>query len=422
MKTRNYIMVALCLAAGCWTSCTNEVEDLFDKTANERLEERLSGFNQLLVEAEYGWVMEYYPGGSNQGYGGLPITAVFSKDGFVTMSNASRPEKMARSMFRVGKDMGLTLNFDTYNEEFHVWSDPDLTSGEGEGKGYLGDYEFQVGDYSKESFELIGKKHRSIIRTYALKEPAKDYLAKAGKSLAEFEEIAGIRGIKGQIDGLEVTGYMLNKRRFLLETAEEDQVSVSFMFTDKGMKLYRPFTIGGKEVDDLDFDFEKKKFSSKDGKTQLTLDVDSLALPLRKLLGNYTFKAGSFTAQVKIEERGGNLVVTGLPFGLNLTYDQTLGALIFPVQKLKSNPDVFLAAWNTSIGSLTWNTSYSMRTQWNGKEDDFQLSLVDNTQGRWTSNGKTVKVNAFIVWSPGNGEYRGFGTSRFSEIVLIKNP
>lgn len=208
----------------------------------------------------------------------------------------------------------------------------------------------------------------------------------------------------------------------MLETADEEQVNVSFMFTNEGLKLYQPFSIGGKKVSDLSFDFEKKVFSSKDGKTQITLDIDSLALPLSKLLGSYTFKSGKYTAQVTVEDRGGYLVMTGLPFELKLTYDQPLGALIFAPQVIKDNPKVYLAAWDTESGRYAWGTSYSMRTKWNGKEDDLQLSLVDNTKGKWTFDGKVIKANAFILVDPAKGEYKGFGQSRFPEIVLVKNP
>ena len=62
-----------CFAALLLQACNNEVDDLFDKSAQERMDEELRTCQELLVSAENGWILEYYPQ-SIQEYGGYCLT------------------------------------------------------------------------------------------------------------------------------------------------------------------------------------------------------------------------------------------------------------------------------------------------------------------------------------------------------------
>ena len=66
-------------------ACVNEVEEVFDTPASERLDQRMLECQSLLTSAEYGWLIEYYPD-PNQSYGGSTYAAKFEMNGNVTVA------------------------------------------------------------------------------------------------------------------------------------------------------------------------------------------------------------------------------------------------------------------------------------------------------------------------------------------------
>ena len=61
-KLMNIMMV--CAVMAVFTSCKNEVDDVFDKTATERINAALTSYNDILKSASNGWIMYFY--GSQQ--------------------------------------------------------------------------------------------------------------------------------------------------------------------------------------------------------------------------------------------------------------------------------------------------------------------------------------------------------------------
>lgn len=118
------------------SSCVQDVDDVFDEPSSVRVEKALAEYQTLLKSAEYGWAMEYYPS-STQAYGGYLFTMKFKDGDQVTVSTDAfeEAEKEVTSLYSLKKDIGPTLNFDTYNELFHHFSDPDIIDGGGKGKG-----------------------------------------------------------------------------------------------------------------------------------------------------------------------------------------------------------------------------------------------------------------------------------------------
>lgn len=96
-------------------ACTNEVDDLFDVPAQQRVNEELKACKQLLTSSENGWRLEYYPS-ANQSYGGYVMILKFTdKDVTVSSEITASPTKSVTSLYSLKSDMGPTLNFDSYN-------------------------------------------------------------------------------------------------------------------------------------------------------------------------------------------------------------------------------------------------------------------------------------------------------------------
>ena len=66
------------------TSCQQEIEDLFDKSSSERIDDAMDNSVKILSSASNGWVMEYY-GGSQ--YGGYNVICKFKPNGEVTVAS-----------------------------------------------------------------------------------------------------------------------------------------------------------------------------------------------------------------------------------------------------------------------------------------------------------------------------------------------
>ncbi|MBQ9466903.1 MAG: DUF4302 domain-containing protein [Muribaculaceae bacterium] len=178
-KLFNIMMLVAVTATAALTSCKNEVDDIFDKSAAERLTEGQEYFTNILSDKGGKWQMEYFANANEPGY---VYVVTFNKDGSVKMAGnnlyiarLTNASAMApaygdqTSLWDVITDNGLTLTFNSYNRVFHLFSTPeDLSDTEASetGVGHEGDYEFNLMKYSNDTLYLTGKKrHIDIIMT-----------------------------------------------------------------------------------------------------------------------------------------------------------------------------------------------------------------------------------------------------------------
>ena len=117
---KKLIYTLLAFGTVCF-SCVQDVDDVYDKPVAQRVEEAVQEYHDLLVSSEHGWLMEYYPH-SSQIYGGFNYIMKFKEGDKVTISTDAfgKPEETEESLFSIKKDIGPTLNFDTYNSLFHI--------------------------------------------------------------------------------------------------------------------------------------------------------------------------------------------------------------------------------------------------------------------------------------------------------------
>ena len=168
MKAKYFLLIGL--FATTIVACNREEKDLFDKPAAQRAQEAVENAFEVLSSNESGWEMAYFPNleASAKGYN---MVLKFNKNGNVSVTAKNQATTMNKiqtdtaSTWAVKSDYGPILTFDTYNDVFHGFSDP-----QEDGAGLLGDYEFLILKATPELVLLKGKKHSA----YSVMRPMKN--------------------------------------------------------------------------------------------------------------------------------------------------------------------------------------------------------------------------------------------------------
>lgn len=178
-------------------SCGPDEDNVFDESASLRMQERLAETRSVLTSSKYGWMMEFFPGGEDQYFGGYNMLCRYTPEGEVSLfSPYWKPifdqgmtdhwlevldfyyefdfpvysETMTfKSHYSLKQSAGPVISFDTYSQAMHFFSDPDpsMTFNYGfYGSGMAGDYEFVVKEITENRIECYGKKsHNRMVMT-----------------------------------------------------------------------------------------------------------------------------------------------------------------------------------------------------------------------------------------------------------------
>lgn len=252
MKKNIYLLflaISLLFAA-----CSPDAEDIFGENAANRIEERLAADKAVLVGAQNGWLMEYYPA-SGQIYGGYNALVLFKEDGKVTVSADITGDATAKatSTYRMKEQAGPTLTFDTYNNIFHIFSDPSNILGIGSnGLGMEGDYEFTIMEATPEKVVMQGKKTGNKIIMTPFNGNWVEYLT----SVISIDEKLSIIPKFDYTDG-DFKASVVQSYHTLTITYQEGEdtkdVMVPYILTTTGVKLMEPLEVNGKSVETLEF-------------------------------------------------------------------------------------------------------------------------------------------------------------------------
>ena len=406
------------ILVGLLQSCTNEVEDLFDTPAQQRVNEEIKACRALLTSSELGWKMDYYPS-AIQKYGGFAMTVKFegTKATFASEITGD-PAETATSLYSLKSDMGPTLNFDTYNYILHYFSDPDNQNGAGLGKGYEGDYEFIIQAHSENEIILKGKKTKNIIKMTRLNEPSQDYLASVLKNYDNMQaSTIGILGYDGTLNSRDFSISLPSDRRINIQDGNS-LTQAAYMYTPTGIQFYQPVTIADTEVSSLEWSDKDQSFVI--GNSAMTPVVDPAFAKYKKFLGEYKM---NYSTESKNREINVELVLKqfnssakvytlkGLPFPLEVKYNTEKDCMEILTQKIG---DCDVAVWEV-IGDGYLSTGRGFGMLGILKEGTNNVyEFIDN--GVWGS----YIARALILWGSG-GEYKGFGgDTRYQYIVLTK--
>lgn len=256
------IYYLFCLVAVMMASaCTHEEEDLFDSSSADRADAAIKAYTDVLTGAENGWIMEYYPE-VQQKYGGYNTLVKFTADGKVTVSSDIYDAADAvTSLYSVKQSAGVMLSFDTYNQIFHFYSDPDDPSGlGGPGYGMEGDYDFLILEATQEKVVLKGKKSGNVAVMTPISGSWEEYITE----IQEMESAMFSNKFTMTVGGMEI--FVSRSQRALSLTYEVDgetvSKKVSYIVTPTGMKFYAPVSVNGIEFSDLIYDHTTETFTS----------------------------------------------------------------------------------------------------------------------------------------------------------------
>lgn len=232
-----WILPLVCLVM--LQSCFKNDEEYWDDSATIRLENTIQDYRSVLVNSEYGWVMDFYP---DQTYteGGYVYTMKFEEDGNVAVGyELANPTDTRTSMYSIEGGEGPVLTFDTYNEYMHHFASPSQQNYDGRG----GDYEFvlqrrsDAGDYVK----TLGRKSKNHMPMYKLTMPASDYYAAidATEALTDNPNMVVKVG-----DGILALEKASGVKAFVTET-EDETIMYPFVYTDQGIRFREGVGVGG---------------------------------------------------------------------------------------------------------------------------------------------------------------------------------
>lgn len=244
MKKIYNILFAL-IAVLSFTSCSNDIDEVFDKSSAERVNDAIAEYKTVLTSAENGWLMKYYPK-ANTKYGGYNLLLKFGTDGNVTaMSDALGADTKATSHYKLEQSASIVLSFDEYNKVIHFFSDPANPAGIGNnGKGMEGDLEFRVLTATADSVVMLGKKRGTKI-----------VMTPMAKDADWTETISQIDGLEQEMqfpkytcevnDAKYVATTSYRTITFTSSNAEDGSTTIPYIVTDKGIEFYKPITLNG---------------------------------------------------------------------------------------------------------------------------------------------------------------------------------
>ena len=251
MKRSAIILLLFLAVPALLTSCLFDEEDLFDQSASERIEAAKQEAKTILESAENGWHVRYFPSPTLE-FGGYNLFFKFS-DGKVTVASEIErdPSTTETSLYSLGEDLGVTLNFDTKNALINYFVHPRNPDGLGSSyKGMEGDYKFTVMETSAEQVILRG----IISGNYYVMTPV----------AAETDWASELETYRNNSEDMAFSSYSfvvkgkaypatLTNRRFAVKIDNETTFYVPFIYTSTGLSFYMPIEADGVTAQDFDF-------------------------------------------------------------------------------------------------------------------------------------------------------------------------
>lgn len=329
MKTNKFFAVLmLVVPALLMQSCLKDQEDAFDQPSSIRMQNFLDNAQQALVNAPNGWLLEYFPH-KEQNYGGYVYTLRFTADSVYTNCELD-PGYEYGSLYRLTNDDGPVLSFDTYNEALHYFSTPSSDAYEALG----GDFELVIDSVGADVIKLHGKRSLTTMYMYKMTEDANSYLAKV---LAMSEGLL-FASANGSIGNLATDGNVDLDNRQITLTSGDLSGSSAFIFTDKGIRLYKPIELGSIILTEIGLDTSDFKFigTAKTGETiDLKLVKPDAWKSFQELVGTYAFNSETpRDVEVVANPDGASYTLTGFSEDgpIQATYNKGAGSMNIAAQ------------------------------------------------------------------------------------------
>ncbi len=161
------ILFILLIAITLFSSCEQEVDSIFDDSAQQRVEALTSKYRDILTSPSYGWKIVYQPNlNVDVRY---PFLLKFNTDGMVDV-RSDQQYATTKSAFDVKMLEHPILTFKNYTD-FNIVSDPGNTfASVPNGQGLGGDFEFYFQKFENDTLfmkeKLNGKIQHFVVASY----------------------------------------------------------------------------------------------------------------------------------------------------------------------------------------------------------------------------------------------------------------
>jgi hypothetical protein len=402
-------------------SCLKDEEDVFDKSAAERMDDALTEYKTVLTAAPNGWLMEYYPE-QNQTIGGYTYLCSFNASGEVTVASEITTQNyqsgdQVTSLYKLITDQGPVLSFDTYNEVFHYFSEPSGSDVD----GYAGDYEFIILKANQDSVVMKGKKYANRIVMTPLAEGTdwSEYL----QQIVTISEESVFGTYKFFIGNQETADVTQTERTFSFKYSEGGEVrsaGVSFIYTTTGIKFYKPLTLGGVTMENFDWHGSESTYVCTDeGVTaRLVVDLPENYLYYNDYIGNWvlTYNNGALNKNITISPqnvKNKTYWVSGLEFNFLMKYNMMEGTVEITTQDVGtySGYIILLCPWSISSGGYFnyYDSRVGLKGKYNGEPGNIRITFSDN--GQW--DGYNVESFLFYAFTPSGSPVGAYSQYRY---------
>ncbi|NML40704.1 DUF4302 domain-containing protein [Chitinophaga sp. G-6-1-13] len=285
------LFVISVLVTGCSRS---DVDLVFKQTPDERMSEQQQQFNQMLIQAQYGWKIT----NSTLLKGNFGFYMDFDFDGkkdrvcMVSDINDTSSTVVQVSAYRVKLVNAPILSFETYNY-IHLLSDPNPgVSGGVVGQGFKGDNEFEFVRVTPDSMFLAGRKFRTeMILVKATKQEQEAYLN--GGYLANIKAVKAVFA-SNKVSVFDYGGvtYQIipntGARRVGIMSVVNNEIKLSsgnFSYSVNGMELSDRVQIGNTFITKILLEDNKLFVQTKSGEKIEVRSSQTALLPLNQMIG-----------------------------------------------------------------------------------------------------------------------------------------
>ena len=318
-------------------SCLHDEDEVFDTSADQRLQQAVSTNREVLESAQNGWVMHYYTGRNYTG-GGYSLLMKF-KDGKAQIASDNTGSEVATSSYTITKEQGPVLAFDTYNTVMHSFSAVSISDVDGD----QGDDEFIIQKISqdKDTIWVEGHKWGNKMEMTRLPEGTswQNYL----NSLSKIKDDMwySYKVMNGQDSLAQV---MLNPdTRRITVTNGTTTYSSPYYVTPTGIGFPNQVILGKNKTKKLTWSATDSLMTVDGSSEQLRFFAPEGWHPIEYYAHNWRFYYNNWKGDLKLfckkisgtKIEGSFIWTDGLTYKVILTYNKAYGSLSWLVQDME---------------------------------------------------------------------------------------
>ena len=274
MKKIIYGFIALAVLMA-FQSCQKDDDEIFEKSAAQRIQEAVDADKALLESASNGWEMRYYTG-EDYNRGGYTMFMKFVNGKAYVSSDIAPSSMVTESSYDVLRGEGPVLTFNTHNTIMHFLAQPyqdDVT-------GEQGDYEFVIMRTTQDSIFVKGRKWgNKMVLTRV--DAGKEWKSSIDKMQNVFHSMEYF--YMENSENPEGVYFDPASRRAYIGVLGNSSISTAYTTTEDGVEFKDSVEIAGKKVKMLSWNAQNQTLCLKDG----SVLCSSYELPGYKRIDTY---------------------------------------------------------------------------------------------------------------------------------------